>query len=113
MNKKQALPSRDILILCASPLAAEPTPDPWLSQLQSLQVISASKPRKPDSMMPLYSQHARLGRVDPKVMRARRKRGEEPEPPNLEGSRVATQQAGSRCGGWQRRQRGAGTEWST
>lgn len=66
MNKKQALPSRDILIVCVSPLAAEPTPDPWLSQLQSLQVISASKPRKPDSMMPLYSQHARLGRVDPK-----------------------------------------------
>lgn len=49
----------------------------------------------------------------PQVMRARRKRGEEPGPPNLEGSRVATQQAGSRCGGWQRRQRGAGTEWST
>lgn len=111
MNKKQALPSRDILIVCASPLAAEPTPDSLLSQLQSLQVISASKPRKPDSMMPFYSQHARKG--GPQVMRARRKRGEEPGPPNLEGSRVATQQAGSRCGGWQRRQRGAGTEWST
>lgn len=84
MNKKQAPPSTDILIICTSPLAAEPTPDPWLSELRSLQVIPAFK-----------AQETRLNDATLFPACQARKGG-----PNLEESKVATQQASSRCGGW-------------
>lgn len=72
LNKKQALPSTDILTVCASLLAAEPTLDPWLSQLQSLQVIpsfKAQETRLNDATL-FPACQARKG--GPQVMRARR-----------------------------------------
>lgn len=70
-----------VLVACASPLAAGPTPDPWLSLSWSLHVFKAAPETRFNDGALLSAYQVRKG--ESQVMTVRRKLGEEPGPPSL------------------------------